>query len=294
MSEQPAAKRHLRPAAPLPTTAETYGVRHGLAPELTLALENIGRNKRQVVAQGRSFVRSQTTSVLPNPHLALPAWSGPGDTPKDIPKPTWQSENDTLEHARAVLRESGRPNELQPFYATILEDDKPVSPFQTAPLRPEEQLRPTKRKDLEVGLVDAEQGHPGVDLKSVEREGTEAEDMEMGMHQSTDKLGVRQDDFPPVFVSPKITQPELFAKPIFPRAPGPGSGSGFREGVPGGTGGPGAQREKKGLPSRMMGRQLGKTVSAPVFGAWGGMEVDGGEVEGDGFDVGEWAKGEDF
>jgi len=43
----------------------------------------------------------------------------------------------------------------------------------------------------------------------------------------------------------------------------------------------------------MPGRNLGKTVSAPVgkMGGWGG---GGMEVEDDGFDVSEWAANEEF
>jgi hypothetical protein len=87
------------------------------------------------------------------------------------------------------------------------------------------------------------------------------------------------DDFPAVFKSPRITQPELFARP----------GIGFPAGrlhVPGSGG-----RSMKGMP----GRALGKAVSAPVggLGGWGGMEVDGAEGK-DGFDVSEWAASEEF
>lgn len=92
------------------------------------------------------------------------------------------------------------------------------------------------------------------------------------------------DEFPAVFTSPQITQPELFM----------------------GQGG-------RGLPSRLVkgmpGRMLGKTVSAPVggLGRWGGvgvggvgsagggMDVDGVQEGGeDGFDVGDWAASENF
>jgi len=82
------------------------------------------------------------------------------------------------------------------------------------------------------------------------------------------------DDFPRVFVSPNITQPELFARPEeLPRPDG---------------------RRTKGLPgsTRGMARGFRKTVSAPFGMGWGGMEVDrDGE---DGFDVSEWAASEEF
>jgi hypothetical protein len=46
-ADQHFSKRTLRPAASLPTTAETYGEKHGIDPNLTLALQNIGRKGRQ-------------------------------------------------------------------------------------------------------------------------------------------------------------------------------------------------------------------------------------------------------
>jgi hypothetical protein len=69
------------------------------------------------------------------------------------------------------------------------------------------------------------------------------------------------DDFPAVFATPGISEPKLFSRPA---------------------------RELRGMPGR---KSLGKTVSAPVGGLWGGgMEVD----EEDGFDVSQWAASEDF
>ena len=54
-TDQHFSKRTLRPAASLPTTAETYGVKHGIDPNLTLALQNIGRKGRQ--SESRSQYR---------------------------------------------------------------------------------------------------------------------------------------------------------------------------------------------------------------------------------------------
>ena len=54
-TDQHFPKRTLRPAASLPTTAETYGVKHGIDPNLTLALQNIGRKGRQ--SESRSQYR---------------------------------------------------------------------------------------------------------------------------------------------------------------------------------------------------------------------------------------------
>lgn len=83
------------------------------------------------------------------------------------------------------------------------------------------------------------------------------------------------DEFPPVFTSPQISQPQLFAPPSGLPAP--------RQ----------IGRKVRGLPGA--GRaMLGKTKSAPAGSLFtsGGMDVDG--EGGDGFDVSEWAKGEDF
>lgn len=56
VTDQHFSKRTLRPAASLPTTAETYGEKHGINPDLTLALQNIGRKGRQ----------SESTFFLPS------------------------------------------------------------------------------------------------------------------------------------------------------------------------------------------------------------------------------------
>jgi hypothetical protein len=121
-----------------------------------------------------------------------------------------------------------------------------------------------------------------------EEEGTEVDEDEYQDPSSIDLDDTQQggvggggDEFPPVFKSPNLTQPELFHRPrpmptrfAVPQLP---------------------DRATKGLPAR---RGLGKTVSAPVgrlgFGG-GGMDVDEGQGEGeDGFDVSEWAGNEDF
>jgi hypothetical protein len=89
--------------------------------------------------------------------------------------------------------------------------------------------------------------------------------------------GRGQDEFPPVFQSPNLSQPELFhnnqqrqtrfAVPDLP------------------------DRMKRNLPAR---RALGKSVSAPVGRlGFGGMDVDQEDGE-DGFDISEWAGKEDF
>ncbi len=105
-----------------------------------------------------------------------------------------------------------------------------------------------------------------------------AEDDEMPELDTSASTSNDADDFPPVFRSPKISQPELFSKPV--------------QAVPNG-------RTVKGLPGKK-GRGFGKTVSAPVggLGNWSGagsgagMDVDRGME--DGFDVKEWAASEEF
>lgn len=48
MEPPPFPKRALRPTASLPpTTAEFYGQKHGIDPDVQLALQNIGRRSRQ-------------------------------------------------------------------------------------------------------------------------------------------------------------------------------------------------------------------------------------------------------
>lgn len=47
MEPPPLAKRTLRPTASLPTTAETYGEKHGIDPEVQRALQNVGWRSRQ-------------------------------------------------------------------------------------------------------------------------------------------------------------------------------------------------------------------------------------------------------
>jgi hypothetical protein len=86
------------------------------------------------------------------------------------------------------------------------------------------------------------------------------------------------DDFPPVFQSPGITQPELFSRPAMGQMPRQARKSG---------------REVRGMPGRGS-RVLGKTVSAPVGSLWSGAGMDVDTEEGDGFDVSEWAVSEDF
>ena len=60
--DQHLPKRTLRPTASMPTTAETYGQKHGIDPNLTLALQNIGRRGRQSKSR---VLRLASCSPLP-------------------------------------------------------------------------------------------------------------------------------------------------------------------------------------------------------------------------------------
>lgn len=263
----PPPKRQLRPTASLPTTAETYGEKHGLPEDLTRQLENVGRAKRAVVSQGRGFQRSTTTSVLP----LYPSHPQQETVPPIMPT-GWQTSAQTLENAKAALREEHRQRELQPFYAASSSSHSPSGSPPPALPAFSNLAGSKKRKD------DDEDGDDAAGAGDTDTEMDEDDDAVPSLTQSGSTAAT--DDFPPVFQSPHITHPELFAKPALPsRIADSGLG-----------------RQKKGLPARLGGgRTLGKTVSAPVFGAaaaWG-MEVDAAQGE-DGFDVAEWAKGEDF
>jgi len=63
-TDQHFSKRTLRPAASLPTTAETYGEKHGIDPNLTLALQNIGRKGRQSESSFNAHDVSSRTNQL--------------------------------------------------------------------------------------------------------------------------------------------------------------------------------------------------------------------------------------
>jgi len=124
------------------------------------------------------------------------------------------------------------------------------------------------------------------EVEEEEEEGTEIDEDEFqAQPQDQDHNGEQgTNDFPPVFASPNLSQPELFhqnahaqmkqtrfAVPALPRD----------------------DRMKRALPAR---RVLGKSVSAPVGRLGGGMDVDMNMEDGveDGFDVSEWAGKEDF
>lgn len=114
------------------------------------------------------------------------------------------------------------------------------------------------------------------DQDAEEEEGTEVDEDEDPPSLDDPHPSSTMDEFPAVFTSPHLTQPELFARPALPRP---------KAAVQGG-------RQMRGLPTR--GRHLGKTVSAPVFGhGFGGAGAQDVDMDmEDGFDISEWAKEE--
>jgi len=115
-----------------------------------------------------------------------------------------------------------------------------------------------------------------------EEEGTEVDEDEFQDPSSITlpQEGQGQDEFPPVFQSPNLSQPELFHNQQNQRQ------QQTQFAVPDLP-----DRMKRSLPAR---RVLGKSVSAPVGRlGFGGMDLDEGQGE-DGFDISEWAGKEDF
>lgn len=119
-----------------------------------------------------------------------------------------------------------------------------------------------------------------------EEEGTEVDEDEFQdpLSITLPQDGQGQEEFPPVFQSPNLSQPELYHNQQNQRQ----QQTRTRFAVPDL---PSSDRMKRSLPAR---RVLGKSVSAPVGRlGFGGMDVDEGEGE-DGFDISEWAGKEDF
>lgn len=138
------------------------------------------------------------------------------------------------------------------------------------------------------GAEDDPTGTGGPDEDGFSDTATEVDEDEAGMPGMTHghSGSTINDDFPSVFTSPAISQPELFGiRPAPKGAPGtmgpPALPSGGRQ----------LGRTTRSLP----GRRLAKTVSAPVmFGQWG-MDVDMPDSEQqatqeDGFSISEWSK----
>jgi hypothetical protein len=165
---------------------------------------------------------------------------------------TFQTHHQIMDQAQGIInKEKWRSsrNELRPYGSTSTIDN--------------DEERPTE------GMEEVAPGERGTKRVQEEEEGTEVDEDEFQDPSTIDNGG----DFPEVFNSPNLSQPELFQKQTrfaVPQLP---------------------DRAKRSLPAR---RTLGKTVSAPVGRLGMGMDVDGeGEGE-DGFSIAEWAGKADF
>lgn len=196
---------------------------------------------------------------------------------------------ETFQQAQQTVLAHGRSNELRPYSDTLDPDFTQPDP-KSSPTKAPRTLSFNGEgmdEDMGAGSRRKARNRPFIPArKRKEEEGSDTEtetgtdtdepvQRDQGIHESA---GGDTGDFPPVFTSPQITQPELFSA------------------------------QKGGLPSRLVrgmpGRTLGKTVSAPVggLGRWGGLSGTGGEgmdVDGeakgeDGFDVSDWAASENF
>ncbi|CAD6591123.1 MAG: hypothetical protein TREMPRED_005993, partial [Tremellales sp. Tagirdzhanova-0007] len=265
---QPASKRQLRPTFSLPTTAEKYGAQFGIPEEVQRALQNVGPKGRHNVAQGRGFERTQS---FPTASTGGPSSSSHG----------FHTAPETYAQAQGIIhKELMHARELKPYSEvldTFMGHDAPSSPEQRAGLSFLTQERRSTKSDEEGWDLTRREDRTGLKRRSSpaeERSGSDTETDEDVPDLSNPSISTTCDDFPPVFRSPEITQPELFVRPV--QMPSNG-------------------RRTKGMPGRTRG--FGKTVSAPVgkvgWGDGGAMDVDQVEME-DGFNVREWAASEEF
>lgn len=297
----PDPKRQLRATASVESTAETYGRRHGIPEDVQAALQNVGWRSRQgelAWAEARSACAAP--AVLPRPYPAnIPAvaMGAPGAGGGRSLQPTqslpalpgsFMTAHQTYAHAQAVIdKEASRRHELQPM-AFGSPAQEAVNNLGLSPRRERDRsLSFTPEGDALVrGQKRREDDEEG--------SGTDVDDDVVLPAPSTPITAAAADDFPAVFTSPVISQPELFVRP----APG----SMAPPPLPG--------RATRSLPRR----GFSKTVSAPVgrLGTFSGMDVDmpfvvgapagfaaeGAEApeeqEEDGFDVSEWASSENF
>ncbi|WWD16272.1 hypothetical protein CI109_100698 [Kwoniella shandongensis] len=320
----PPAKRQLRPAASLPTTAEIYGEKHGISPDLQAALQNVGRRGRLNVSQGHSTHRAfDRTQSFPSHVL------GPSTTPNSN---GFTTALDDFVHAQGVInKELHRARELQPFGNYVNAESTGAGSNRSVEDRlgldggaGKSRGRGKKLKFKPNGEVEEEEEEEDEDdrldwgtakqreqfhlVQSKKRRSSPAEPEEGGSDTETEigedddeddntfdttptpgttsTLSSNASEFPAVFKTPALTHPELF---------GPDAGPSNRA-LAGG-------RQMRGLPGAA-GRKTvgwGKTMSAPVGSlsggaGWGGMDVemDKDEQEEDGFDVKEWAGSENF
>ena len=181
---------------------------------------------------------------------------------------------ETFQHAQRIIQKDvARQNELKPYALTSDSVPQPRSspPMQSRSLSFNGEGIDDINPEVPAQRRPAQSERPGMAVsKKRKDEGSDTEvddDAEVVPELTFAESSTSINDFPPVFSSTQITQPDLFA----PAA--------------------------RNLPSRLLkgmpGRNLGKTVSAPVgrMGAWDGEAM---ETEEDGFDVSEWAANEEF
>lgn len=211
--------------------------------------------------------------------------------------PAFQTSHEIMEQARGIVnKEAWRKStrELQPFGSgsdlgsgsgsgsNDVTDSAEPHPHTHLAASLAQIKGGTKRANWDDG--DEDEQEDGGGEGEGEGEGTEVDEDEPA--PTMDMESTREDEFPPVFQSPHLTQPELFHRPALPQPPSSR-----------------CDRLTRGLPSRNgsgtggRARALGKTVSAPVGGLWGrgGMgdvDMDAGDGVQDGFDISEWAKEE--
>ncbi|KAL7420588.1 hypothetical protein Q5752_004539 [Cryptotrichosporon argae] len=301
----PDRKRALRPTSSLPSTAETQAGKHGLPADHAARMLEVGMRARQNLARGhqRPFQPHASAPILDfssssissapasSAFPALPSYHAFHAGGVGAGAGAYASASEITAHARGVLDSSAfRARELQPYGSrgSGLDDNG---------------LGPLSAGGAAGGGAGAGAGAAsgsGVRARTKRREAERDADGEDDATDTEDDADADADGprlapgqgsvdhaFPPVFKTPALTEPKLFAAPVPTPAPAHAPAHAHAP-VPG--------RAVRALP----GRALGKAVSMPVGGLWGGapgagagMDVDDGDG-GDGFDVAEWAKSEDF
>ena len=275
------------------------------------------------VTQGRAFERTQTMPSFHSPTLDQSEWSTSSST--------FITDTEAISRAReAINKEDLRRRELQPYSKTLIESAPRIrgsSPalgdglyFQSDGIDQDDMDWEGEGSTAENGVhgksssgsrARSKKRRATAEPEDDEGDATDVDDDDLPESGRASGLGLingasgtrsslpvasmsNLDDFPPVFTSPEISQPELFSNH---------SSSSDIKLRP-----PGLREAPVGRPTRGMPRMLGKTMSAPVgqlgrfdaarleargSGLRGqGMQVDD-EME-DGFDVTGWAASEEF
>lgn len=192
----------------------------------------------------------------------------------------FQTSHEIMQHAKGIVNKDAwrrSTRELQPYGS-----GHDIGPDDDQSIGGGSEVEGMGGKEVERGM---KRTNDDDDDDDDDQEGTEVDEDEEPPIFEDDNNHTNDTEFPPVFESPNLTQPELFQRPFLPsRQP---AQMRIQNG-----------RMTRGLPSRngtgTGGRMLGKTVSAPVGSLWGGGDVDmdgNGNAE-DGFDISEWAKEE--